>query len=111
MNPARIEGANVCFKRPAGSRADQCVDLFVRREVIAVGDPPEEWIGLSSAWTPTAEELAALNAGAAIILTIMGTQQPPVSLHVSDPPTLVASIAVDDVALSDETIRALAGQS
>ena len=33
-------------------------------------------------WRPTAEELAALNAGAAVALWVMGHTMPPVSLSV-----------------------------
>lgn len=84
MIPGRIKGANVCFKRPAGTRADQCGDLFIRREVVDVGG--EGWVHMSSAWIPTPAELAALNAGGAVILSIAGTQHPPVMLTVTQPP-------------------------
>ncbi len=39
----------------------------------------------ASAWEPTPGELAALNAGASVILTVWGLH-PPVSLHVENPP-------------------------
>lgn len=84
MIPGHIEGANVCFRRPEGTTKEQCGDLFVRREVVDVGG--EAWVHMSSAWIPTPAELAALNAGAAVILSIAGTQQPPVMLTVTQPP-------------------------
>lgn len=86
MIPARIEGANVCFKRPEGTARDQSGDLFVRREVIEVGEAREQWSAMTSAWTPTPDELARLNAGASVHLTICGTAQPPVMLAVGSVP-------------------------
>lgn len=86
MIPARIEGANVCFKRPEGSTADQCGDLYVRREVIGVGNAREPWMHMTSAWTPTPAEIARINAGASVHLSIAGTAQPPVMLTVGEPP-------------------------
>jgi hypothetical protein len=41
---------------------------------------------MTSAWEPTPEELAALNAGAKILLSIFGTGHPVVSLGVGEPP-------------------------
>lgn len=38
--------------------------------------------GIKSFWKPTPEELAALNEGACITLTIIGTRHPPVALKV-----------------------------
>lgn len=38
-----------------------------------------------SAWEPTPEELAALNAGASVILSVVGGQ-PPVALYVEHAP-------------------------
>lgn len=46
------------------------------------------WDGLPavvSYWTPTAEELAALNAGALVALSVVGHTMPPVALHVEAP--------------------------
>lgn len=45
-------------------------------------DPVAETI--SSAWEPTPAELAALMAGASVILTVYGNVQPPVSITVED---------------------------
>ena len=39
-----------------------------------------------TAWFPTPEELAAINAGAPIHLRIVGTKHPPVMLEVGDVP-------------------------
>lgn len=41
--------------------------------------------GYASAWLPTPEELAALNAGASVILFVFSTMHPPVYVGVSEP--------------------------
>lgn len=41
---------------------------------------------MTTAWHPMPEELAALNAGAAIHVTLLGNQHPPIMLSVGDPP-------------------------
>ena len=74
MRPAAISGATHTFSAPKGwdeSVSGPCADLDVRR----TDDICE------SAWRPTAEELAALNAGGVVVLSIMGGQ-PPVMLSV-----------------------------
>ena len=38
-------------------------------------------VTISSLWIPTPEELAALNAGHGIVLTVFGTTHPPVMLE------------------------------
>lgn len=79
MIPLRIEGANVCVKAPPGM--SNCRDLHIRNEGgVCV-----------SAWEPTPDELAMLNAGGSVRLWIVGGQLP-VALTVQ-PPT------------SDEAVR------
>ena len=41
---------------------------------------------MESAWFPTPKELEALMAGAPVLLEILGTGHPPVSLKVGNPP-------------------------
>lgn len=43
-----------------------------------------------SAWIPTAAEIAALQAGAPVYLTVVGEMHPPVSLAVGVPPVTEA---------------------
>lgn len=73
MNHINFEGANLKLGPPAGSKPGEVDTLFAFRS-------PDGTI--ASAWKPTAEELAALNAGAHVILTVWGTAHPPVSMHV-----------------------------
>lgn len=41
---------------------------------------------METAWTPTPAELEALNAGASVVLRILGTTHPPVMVYVGNPP-------------------------
>lgn len=43
---------------------------------------------METAWLPTPAEIAAINAGASIILRILGTGHPPVMLYVGEEPTV-----------------------
>ena len=49
-------------------------------------DPSGFHIQMESAWHPTPDELERLNAGAPVILAILGTLHPPVSIIVGEPP-------------------------
>jgi hypothetical protein len=57
-----------------------CGGLPIRDDATTAGP------GMTSAWHPTPEELARLNAGASIHLTILGTMHPPVSMSVGSAP-------------------------
>ena len=59
-----------------------CGGLPIRDEKTTAGQ------GMTSAWQPTPDEIARLNAGASIHLTVLGTVHPPVSMSVGTPPTL-----------------------
>ena len=76
MIPARIAGATHWLGAPKGWEREvngPCTHLAVRQ----VGDVWE------SAWEPTPAELAALNAGAKVVLRVVGGQ-PPVMLTVGE---------------------------
>lgn len=77
MTPTKIAGATHVFRAPKdwdSTTHGECGDL----EVKMVDGM------LQSAWVPSPEELAALNEGKAIILTIFAVAQPPVALGVSE---------------------------
>lgn len=83
MIPGRIQGANAVLGAPEGweKLTDlPCGALPIRAEVIS-GVPI-----LRSAWLPTPDELARLNAGAAVILGVGDVSHPPVSVEVGEPP-------------------------
>jgi hypothetical protein len=69
MIALRIRGATTRFAAPPGM--DNCRDLWVRVENGCC----------VSAWEPTPDELATLNAGGSVELWVVG-MQPPVALMV-----------------------------
>ena len=78
MLPLRISGATHFLGAPKGwepEKDGRCSHLAVRRV-------DEVW---QSAWEPTPAELAVLNAGGSVILSIVGGQ-PPVALAVEAAP-------------------------
>lgn len=70
MISARIAGAD----RPLAEGQDEYHTLWVRTEDF--GGVP----GMSSLWEPTPAELAVLNAGGGVRLTVLGRGHPPVML-------------------------------
>jgi hypothetical protein len=72
MRPIDFDGTNRVLRKPPGWTEEQCVDLHVRAERGTC----------SSRWVPTPEELAVLQRGGAIELTVAGDTHPPVALSV-----------------------------
>lgn len=81
MQIGRIPGATRVIGKSQGylglPRRDEVIDDAVNGRATP---------SMVTAWLPTPEELAALNAGAAIHLRILGTAHPPVMLSVGEPP-------------------------
>lgn len=79
MIPVQIKGRNGRITPPIDwDQSDGvCHTLYIRIAENDAGVPM-----LQSAWLPTAEELAALNAGAPVVLTTLGKSFPPTSLEV-----------------------------
>jgi hypothetical protein len=81
MLPSRVKKVTGVYGAPRGVSAADVGGLPYWREHV-------EWSGgrivpeIKSAWKPTPEELACLNAGAYIVLGIVGEPIPPVSLNV-----------------------------
>jgi hypothetical protein len=78
-----IEGATRKLGRPRGwneARHGKLATLPIRDEVV---NGVNEMV---SAWIPTPDEIARIEAGAPIYLRITGRQHPPVLLSVGDPP-------------------------
>lgn len=82
MYPGTIRGHNFTYTAPQG--VDNCQDLRVRV------DHFRDIRIISSAWFPTPEELAALNAGEPIVLSIYGADHPVVSVSVQQPEPISA---------------------
>jgi hypothetical protein len=82
MIPARIEGCTRVLGAPVGwtpDTAGPCCGLPIRDELNI------EAPCMVSAWEPTPAELAALNAGAKVMLRVLGTGHPPVMLWAGEP--------------------------
>jgi hypothetical protein len=80
MKSIIIKDYNNLLKPPStwdDEKLGRCVDLHVRA-VVLKDDVPS----LTSAWLPSPRELAALNAGAPILLEVLALQHPPVMLSV-----------------------------
>lgn len=78
MQPTKIEGANRIFGAPEDwdpSSAGECAAL----QVLDDGEH------LQSTWAPDAAELAALNAGQPVLLTLWAREHPVISIGVLAP--------------------------
>jgi hypothetical protein len=81
MQIVTVAGANHYY-----GKTDDYLALRVRI------DPNPQWgMTQTSAWEPTPDELARLNAGAKIHLIVCGTAHPPVALTVGHAPFEVDS--------------------
>jgi hypothetical protein len=78
---ARIEGATRVLGRCQGYLGLPVRDHLIDEAVNGPGTP-----AMTTAWTPTPDELAALSAGAAVHVTILGTVHPPILVTVGAPP-------------------------
>lgn len=76
MTPTRIAGGTHIFTRPKNwdDSNGSCGDLPVR-----VAGPV-----FASAWAPTPEQLAVLNAGGHVVVSVFGGQ-PPIAVTVEPP--------------------------
>lgn len=76
----RIENATRVIGKSQGYLGLPLRDEVINCSVGGEGTPA------MTAWLPTPEELAALNAGAAVHVRILGTQHPPIMLSVGTVP-------------------------
>jgi hypothetical protein len=76
----RIEGATRVLGKSQGY-----LGLPLRDEPINCSVNGEATPSMVTAWLPTPEELAALNAGAAIHVRILGVSHPPIIVSVGAP--------------------------
>lgn len=84
MEIGRIEGATRNLGAPAGWDREKhgvCGGLPIRDEPHRPGVP-----AMVSAWFPTPDEMARLQSGAPLYLTVLGEVHPPVAMAVGNPP-------------------------
>lgn len=77
MNRHQHPSNNDVLGAPRGATADECMALPITRVIWA--GPVE---GVASYWMPTAAELALLNTGAAVRLSVIGRTHPPLYVGV-----------------------------
>ncbi len=88
MEIGRIEGATRVLGKSQGY-----LGLPVRAETINCTVGGRQTPCMVTAWLPSPDELAALNAGAAIHVRILGTAHPPIMVGVGPAPDEPASEA------------------
>jgi hypothetical protein len=81
MQIAMIEGATRVIGKSQGY-----LGLPLRDEVIACSVNGDGTPAMVTAWQPTPDELARLNAGASVHLRILGVAHPPVMVEVGPAP-------------------------
>jgi hypothetical protein len=77
MQIGRIEGATRVIGKSQGYMGLPLRDAVVNCSVNGPDTPT-----MTTAWLPTPEELAALNAGASVHVTILGVAHPPILVGV-----------------------------
>ena len=82
MQIVRIEGSTRIIGKSQGYMGLPVRDAAVNCSVNGDNTPT-----MTTAWIPTPAELNALNAGAAVHVTIIGVSHPPISVGVGPQPT------------------------
>lgn len=102
MRSIKIQESNLRFDPPANWPEDAlgpCDALEVRcTPKPGTRMPPGSQPTLQSAWLPTPDELALLNAGHAVLLTVFGSLHPPVAIGVT-PEAYAGAVDEYDTAL------------
>ena len=81
MEIGRIKGCTRVIGKSQGYYGLPLRDEMINDSVTGPGTP-----AMVTAWFPTPDELVAINAGAPIHLTVVGTGHPPVMLAVGEAP-------------------------
>lgn len=81
MEIGRIQGCTRTIGKAQGYHGLPLRDIVINDSVNGPQTPAME-----TAWLPSPEELAALVAGAPIILRVLGTGHPPVLIYAGDVP-------------------------
>lgn len=86
MQIGRIQGATRVLGKSQGYLGLPLRDVVISSTV----DGPEP-PAMETAWLPSPDEIARINAGAPVILRVLGTAHPPVMVDVGEPPAEVPS--------------------
>jgi len=82
MHIGIVEGCTRVIGKSQGYHGLPLRDELIHCSVNGINTP-----AMITAWFPTPEELAALNAGAPVHLRILGVQHPPVMIEAGPVPT------------------------
>lgn len=82
MHIGMVEGCTRVIGKSQGYLGLPLRDELIHCSVNGINTP-----AMITAWFPTPEELAALNAGAPVHLRILGVQHPPVMIEAGPVPT------------------------
>lgn len=88
MRGTKFPEATRALQAPKGMNEDQCVPLYVWQGVLETHYDSGERVDapvVASRWEPSAEERAAIAAGAPVWLWIYGRSMPPVRLETHAP--------------------------
>lgn len=83
MHIGRIEGTTRILGKSQGY-----LGLPIRDEIVNCTVGGEGTPAMVTAWLPTSEELALLNAGASVHVRILGTGHPPIMVDVGPVPPI-----------------------
>jgi len=81
MQIGRIDGCTRVLGKSQGYLGLPLRDVVENCSVGGEGTP-----AMQTAWLPTPEEIEAINSGAPIILTVIGTAHPPVRMETGESP-------------------------
>ncbi len=81
MEIGRIQGCTRIIGRAQGYYGLPLRDIVINDSVTGPNTPAME-----TAWLPTPDEIAAIAAGAPIILRVVGTGHPPVMIYTGEVP-------------------------
>lgn len=81
MQIGRIEGCTRVLGKSQGYLGLPLRDILLHDMVNGPGTP-----AMQTVWEPTPDEIAAIVAGAPVVLTVLGTAHPPVMVGVGEPP-------------------------
>jgi hypothetical protein len=83
MKPIQHPTSNDVLRAPPGTTPEECRALFITRvSYDHPWDSSRSTPGVVSYWQPTPEQLALLNAGKPVWLSILGATHPPLAIGV-----------------------------
>lgn len=79
MRPVHFEQSNITFEKPTTMDDSECLAISAYVGVDANGNPH-----INTVWMPSKEDLEAINSGRPIVVCVLGTALPPLSLFTYD---------------------------